>query len=342
MHFLSFSLKYSLQYLIIHFKVGNVLLMWAFIPKDSSLTRRNYNYTRTFLHGRRSLWIFACPLHFQRKNPKCSLSCWKGRWSWEPSALFYCSTLQEKLLHLTSATSLWSYTERGSSLGKEMWQNSPFPCPHPSAMVERDYPPASGSSEGQQELVVEFQMCLWCWRIPGSQLLEVPGSIQAWIQPASQQILVPLLANSLGARKPGFGVQDIHGFPPAVVLGSPCTARWRSHSNSWAISHCSACALRSKDTLSPLSWPWPAWVCANINLGFPLAQPGSSQGEAPLVWIMWQEFLMVGLENAAFLELDPELARATQVLGLAETSPPLGQMERGPWAPESWIWNYFL
>lgn len=46
---------------------------------------------------------------------------------------------------------------------------------------------------------------------------------------------------------------------------------------------------------------------------------------------------MVGLENAAFLELDPELARAAGVLDLAETSSHLGQMEGGPWAPESYI-----
>lgn len=41
--------------------------------------------------------------------------------------------------------------------------------------------------------------------------------------------------------------------------------------------------LSSKDTLSPLSWLWPAFLCANINLGFSLAQPGSSQGETPPV-----------------------------------------------------------
>lgn len=75
MHFLSFSPKYSFQYLIICIKVGNVLLMWNFIPKDFSLTRRNYNYTRTLLN-RRSLWIFACTLHFQKKNQNAA--CFDG------------------------------------------------------------------------------------------------------------------------------------------------------------------------------------------------------------------------------------------------------------------------
>lgn len=47
MHFLSFSPKYSLQYLIVHAKVGNMFLIWAFINKGILLTRRNSKHQKT-------------------------------------------------------------------------------------------------------------------------------------------------------------------------------------------------------------------------------------------------------------------------------------------------------
>lgn len=98
---------------------------------------------------------------------------------WQMELGAFCSIL---LHHIAGEASpshgchLLGKPQRESSLEKEMWQNSLFPCPHPSAMAEREYPPGSGSSEGQQELVVEFQMCLWRCRIPGTQLLEVASS----------------------------------------------------------------------------------------------------------------------------------------------------------------------
>lgn len=82
-------------------------------------------------------------------------------------------------------------------------------------------------------------------------------------------------------------------------------------------------AIRVKDILSHLFWLWLGLVCANINVGFALSQPASSCGKRPFVWITWQAFLLVGLEKATFLELDPELARvtaATQFLGSAEAA----------------------
>lgn len=68
MHFISFSSKYSLPYVIIHVTVGNVLLMWAFIPKDFSLTRTDCKHQDTSPWWKIPL-DFACTLLFQRKNP---------------------------------------------------------------------------------------------------------------------------------------------------------------------------------------------------------------------------------------------------------------------------------
>lgn len=288
-----FSPKNSLQYLIIHVKVGNVPLTWAFIPKDFSLTRRNYNYTRTLLYSSRSLWSFGCTLHFQRKNP--SAACPDGMADGAGSLLLCFIAHCKRNFSLSHLPPPSEATEREFLRdGYVAEQCLPMPSPQSHG---REGISTRISSEGQQDLLLHFQMCLWCWRIPGTQLLEVASSQD---HPASQQILVPL-----AKKPPGFGVQNVHGFSPAVS--------WEPLHCQMEMSHCSACALSSKDTLSPLSWLWPALLCANINLGFSLAQPGSSQGETPLVWIIWQEFLMVGLENAAFLELDPELARATGV-----------------------------
>lgn len=95
-----------------------------------------------------------------------------------------------------------------------------------------------------------------------------------------------------------------------------------SSAAGWRVcSTCSVSAVRVKDILPHLFWFWPRLVCANINIGFSLSQPASSYGKRPHAWIMWQAFLLVGLENATFLELDPELARVTaaiQFLDVAE------------------------
>lgn len=186
---------------------------------------------------------------------------------WQMGLGAFCSVL----LHTVRETSpshichLLQKLQRESSLGTDMWQNSVFPCPHPRAMAEREYPP--GSAQRDSRTCCCTSRCVYdaggflapsCWRWhPARTILHPSRSLCHW------------------QKKTGFGVQNVHGFSPAVS--------WEPLHCQMEMSHCSACALSSKDTLSPLSWLWPALLCANINLGFSLAQPGSSQGETPLV-----------------------------------------------------------
>lgn len=319
MYFLSFSPKYSLQYLIISIKVGSVLLTWAFIPKDFSLTRRNYNYTRTLLYSRRSLWILACTLHFQRKNPNAA--CPDGMADGAGSLLLHFIAAHWR--RSFSISHLPPPPEAAELLGEGNVGEQSLPIPSPQCHGREGIPtrirlrrtPGHGGGVPEVFMVLEDS-----WHPTGGCGIQ-PGSILVWILPASQQILVPK------DKQPVCQATRIWGskypwIPTSCGPGEPLQCQVE-------ISHCSACALGSKDTLSPFSWLWPALACANINLGFSLAQPGSSQGETPLVWIMWQEFLMVGLENAAFPRVRSRIGKSHSGFGLGRNLFSFGADGRG-------------
>lgn len=138
---------------------------------------------------------------------------------WQMGLGAFCSVL----LHTVRETSpshichLLQKLQRESSLGTDMWQNSVFPCPHPRAMAEREYPP--GSAQRDSRTCCCTSRCVYdaggflapsCWRWhPARTILHPSRSLCHW-QKNPQDL--------------GFKTSmDSHQLCP----GSPFTARWR-------------------------------------------------------------------------------------------------------------------
>lgn len=78
-----------------------------------------------------------------------------------------------------------------------------------------------------------------------------------------------------------------------------------------------------------MSWLWPALVCANINLGFSLAQPGSSQGETPLGVNNETRISYGGVGKCSFPRVGSGIGKSHSGLGLGRNFSPFGADGRG-------------